>query len=242
VADGFGKRYGLRQSSSTWRKFVPPRNPLADLIQTRMSELGLDEEALGFRLGYKNPVKATGRIHALCYGHLSSRKSRYALNRLPEALELAPEVVEQALAATKDLLAEGRKREAEERRVYFEAREAEWRASFRPHAVIQTERTVPTQITICGLTGGPDRWLTIFFDTSKPPITFVQQALEALPTHVPFFGRPLGLIVNYSPDQAVRCDLDGRPLEVLPKAYRPGEVVLSCGGRPVLPRVIGGPV
>ena len=84
---------------------MPPRNPLADLIQTRMSELGLDEEALGFRLGYKNPVKATGRIHALCYGHLSSRKSRYALNRLPEALELAPEVVEQALAATKDLLA-----------------------------------------------------------------------------------------------------------------------------------------
>ena len=53
-----------------------------------------------------------------------------------------------------------------------------------------------------------------------------------------FFGEALGLIINYSPDRAVRCDLDGNPLEVLPKAYRIGEVQLSIGGKRVEPRVM----
>ena len=67
-------------------------------------------------------------------------------------------------------------------------------ASFKPHAAIQTETMTPSQITICGLTGGVERWLIIRFDLSKPPITFVQQAIDALPSMlspaggVPFFG------------------------------------------------------
>jgi hypothetical protein len=132
----------------------------------------------------------------------------------------------------------------EERRIAQDQEEAEWRAAFQPHAVIWTERTVPTQITICGLTGGAERWLVIRFDLSKPPLTFIQQALEALRTrvnpggNVSFFGRALGFIVNYSPDQAVRCDLIGRPLEVLARAYRPGEVTLSFGGKAVSPTVM----
>jgi hypothetical protein len=56
--------------------------------------------------------------------------------------------------------------------------------------------------------------------------------------YVTFFGEALGLIINYSPEKALRCDLDGRPLEVLEKAYRPGEVTLSIDGRPVSPRVM----
>jgi hypothetical protein len=99
--------------------------------------------------------------------------------------------------------------------------------------IIQTERTVPSQITFCGLTGGVARWLMIRLDDSKPPITFVQQALAALPDklrsgndgrrYVTFFGAALGFIVNYTPDKALRCSLSGEPLEILPKAYRPGE-------------------
>jgi hypothetical protein len=53
-----------------------------------------------------------------------------------------------------------------------------------------------------------------------------------------FFGEALGFIINYSPDQAVRYDLDGTPIEVLSKAYRPGEVSLSFVGRPVSPTVV----
>ena len=106
------------------------------------------------------------------------------------------------------MLAEQERQAEEERRLAREREEAEWRAAFRPHAIIQTERTVPSQITICGLTGGARRWLWIGFDLSKPPVTFVQQALAAMPDkarraengkrYVTFFGEALGFIVNYS--------------------------------------------
>jgi len=221
---------------------------LADLINTRMMELSLERQALGFRLGYQNPLKAAGRVSALCDGHLKSRKSRAALDRLPEALEVPPEIVRRAVAATEKIFLEMEIQAEEQRRLAAEAAEAEWRNRFRPHAVIQTERTVPTQITFCALTGGAERWLIILFDLSKPPISYVKQALEALPEKarvgrdgkrfVPFFGEALGIIINYSPDEAVRCDLEGKPLEVLPKAYRAGEVRLSLGGRPVEPSVM----
>jgi hypothetical protein len=224
------------------------RTPLADLIQARMQELGLNDEALGKRLGYSNPAKAAGRVHALCNGLPLSAKSRFALWRLPEALELPAEVVTQAVADTEELFAE-REREAEEqRRLTREAEDAAWRASFQPHAVIQTEYTVPTQITICGLMGGAGPRLIIPLDLSQSPITFVQQAVDAVPENtmprsdggrsVMFFGRALGLIVNYSPDSALRCDLDGKPLEALDKAYRPGEVRLSFGDPPLSPTVL----
>jgi hypothetical protein len=222
--------------------------PLSDLIDTRMIELGLDREALGLRLGYQNPVKAAGRVHALCDGHLKSRKSRAALDRLPDALEVPAEVVRRAVLATEEVLSEMEIQAEEQRRRAAEAAEAEWRNRFRPHAVIQTERTVPSQIIFCGVTGGAERWLVIPFDLSKPPISYIKQALEALPEKVrvgrdgkwfvPFYGEVLGVIINYSPDQAVRCDIEGEPLEVLPKAYRAGEITLSLGGTPVEPSVM----
>jgi len=224
------------------------RTPLADLIHARMTDLGLDRQSLGFRLGYQNPLKAAGRVFALCEGHLKSRKSRCALDRLPDALEVPPEVVRRAVAATEQILSDMEIQAEERRRRAAEKAEGEWRSRFRPHAVIQTERTVPSQIIFCGLTGGAERWLVIPFDLSKPPISYIKQALEALPerTHVrgdgkrsvQFFGEVLGLVINYSPDEALRCDLEGRPLEVLSKAYRPGEVRLSLGGKPVEPRAI----
>ncbi len=41
-----------------------------------------------------------------------------------------------------------------------------------------------------------------------------------------------------SRSKAIRRDLEGRPLGGLERAYRPGEVRLSIGGRPVEPKVI----
>ena len=176
---------------------------------------------------------------------ITTEKSRRALAWLPEALEVAPEVVDRAVEATEELFARHGRHAEEERRDPQEEEDAEWRASFKPHAVIQTETTIPSQITICGLTGGAERWLIIRFDLSKPPVTFIQQAIDALPSMVspaggvPFFGRAVGLVINYAPDKALRCNLDGNPLEVLPKAYRVGEVQLSLGGKRIEPRVLG---
>ncbi len=106
-----------------------------------------------------------------------------------------------------------------------EVRDAQWRRSFRIHAVILTERRIPEQITFCGLTGGVEVWLLIPFDLSRPAVTFVNQAIaglerkapvgESRQRYVPFFGKPTGLVVNYSPDLALRCDLEGNPVEWL---------------------------
>ena len=54
-----------------------------------------------------------------------------------------------------------------------------------------------------------------------------------------FFGATTGFIVNYTPDHAVRFDLEGRPTETLSRAYRPGEVTLYLGRRPFSPESLG---
>ncbi len=54
-----------------------------------------------------------------------------------------------------------------------------------------------------------------------------------MPETLPAFGRPIGLVVNYSPDRAVRFDLDGNALEILQRAYRIGEAYLLHRGRPI---------
>ena len=224
------------------------RTPLAGLIEARLQGLELSRGVLGQRLGYQKPAKATGRVYALCDACPLSGKSRRALQRLPAALELPADTVEQAITATEQLFAVWAQETEEQCRLAEEADDAAWRASFRPHAVIQTEHSVPSQITICGLTGGAGRWLVIPIDDDQSPITFVGQAVAGLHERyrvppdghlsIPFFGKALGLIVNFAPTSALRCDLDGNPLELLGKAYRPGEVRLSFGGRPLSPSTV----
>ena len=68
------------------------------------------------------------------------------------------------MTATEELISEQKRQAEEDCRLAREAEEAEWRAKFRPHAIIQAERTIPSQITFCGLTGGIERWLMIRLD------------------------------------------------------------------------------
>ena len=215
------------------------RTPLAALIEARMQQLALNPAALGFRLGYQNPAKAAGRVYALCDGHITSTKSKTALHRLPAAIEVPAEVVETAVKATASFLAELKWQEDEKLRIARQTEDAEWRATFIPHAIIQGDR-IPTSITMFAISGGTKRWLHIELDLSKPSDTFVQQALAALPSKlhlgkdgrlsVPFFGYALGFIVNYSPDQAVRYDLKGNAVENLSKAFRLGRASFSLKG------------
>ena len=216
------------------------RTPLAALIETRMQQLALDRAALGLRLGYQNPAKAAGRVYALCDGHITSTKSKTALHRLPTAIEVPAEVVETAVKATASLLAELRWQEDEKLRIARQTEDAEWRATFIPHAIIQGERRRPTSITMFAISGGTKRWLHIELDISKSPNTFVQQAMAVLPNKlhlgkdgrltVPFFGDALGFIINYSLDQAVRYDLKGNAVENLSKAFRLGRATFSLKG------------
>src|SRR5262249_40626851 len=146
-----------------------------------------------------------------------------------------------AFMATKKLIA-GLEQEVDEKgRLAHIAKDARWRADFKPHAVIITERRIASQITFCALAGGPNTLLIIPFDLSQPIITFVGQAVTGLPGKAPvgangrryvrFFGEPLSLVINYSPHRALRCDLKGNPIEWLSAAYRVGQIDLTLVSR-----------
>jgi hypothetical protein len=123
-------------------------------------------------------------------------------------------------------------------------REAARRAAFRPSAWLLGTEPLPTQTTVCGMTGGAERWLRIPLDLSLPPVTFAAQAhaVARQTKVVPFHGAATGFVVNYTTDDAVRFDLRGEPVAVLDGEYRPGQVMLM-GGREMLAeefaRVVG---
>jgi hypothetical protein len=83
--------------------------------------------------------------------------------------------------------------------------------------------------------------LKIPLDFSQPPVTYAGQALAVAreTPFVQFFGKTTGFIVNYTADHAVRFDREGQPVETLARAYRPGEVTVSLGRRPVSAEAFG---
>ena len=93
---------------------------------------------------------------------------------------------------------------------------------FRPHAIIATERSIPSPIFVAALIG-VEKILRIDFDTSLPEETYVHQALAQIPEQTIAFGRPIGVTVNYSLDRAVRYDLNANPIETLTEAFRCGK-------------------
>jgi hypothetical protein len=174
-------------------------------------------------LDTKTLQKVIRRIDVLCDGDLEGTK--HFLDMLPQALETSAETVKRALDQTVRELESTEKQEAE-------ARDKIWRENFCPHAIILTERTVPSPIFVAAMIG-VEKLLRIDLDMTKGPVSFVRQVLDRLPEGVPAFGKPFGFVINYSPDQAVRFDPNGQPIAILDKAVRPGTAVLRLGGRPI---------
>ena len=163
---------------------------IAALIRSRMTELGLSRGEFAKRLRYKNIAKGIRRIDALCDGDLEGTKQ--FLDVLPQALETSAETVKLALEQTVRELELAEKQEAE-------ARDKIWRENFCPHAVILTERTVPSPIFVAAIIG-VEKLLRIDLDPTQGPVSFVRQVLDRLPEGVPAFGKPIGFVINYSPD------------------------------------------
>ncbi len=204
--------------------------PLFLLIERRRNELGLRKGELAVRCGCINPEKGIRWIDAIGRGQIDHPRAQEILKALPGALVIDQTEFDQALALTHKQIEEREQKEEAER-------DAALRASFRPHGFFVTKRSVPSQIVICGLCGGPEKFLRIELDLSQSSITFVRQAVEFAkqnPT-VPFFGKVQALIVNYSPDFAVRYDLNGSPIETIDQAYAPGRIELLSRGKDVGP-------
>ena len=195
------------------------------LVRRRCDELGLTQPELIRRCEYQNVSKGLRRLEQLCSGDF--KRSAGLIGKLPGALDVPSDVIKQAVAKSRQYL-----RDSEE---------AAWRAAFKPHAIIVTERQRPQPIFVAALIG-VDVLLRLDFDLSSSPATFLTQSLDGLRQRLarwrgelPAFGRAVGIIINYSPDRAIRFDLEGNVLEHFDHAHRLGIAQFAIGGRVVSP-------
>ena len=196
---------------------------IESLVRGRCKELGLTRKELVRCCGYKNISKGLRRLDQLYWGDFKSGAELIAM--LPAALDVPDDVIKQTVEKTQ--------------RYIRETQEAAWRAAFRPHAVVLTERERPQPLFVAALIG-VDVLLRIDFDLTADPTTFQKQALDGLRDKLarwrgclPAFGRAIRLIVNYSPDRAIRLDLEGNEVELFDRAYRLGKAEFAIGGRPI---------
>jgi hypothetical protein len=195
--------------------FSSDQLPISLLIIGRLRVLDLQRSDLLRRAGYKNIAKGLRRFDELLAGDLV--KTRELIRALPAALNVPPEPVDQAIEET-------RRRIAEAQEAAEQPRLTVWRAAFKAHVIIVTERTVPQPFFVAAFIG-VERLLRIDFDLALAPVSYTNQALTGLRRRlaefkseaIPAFGRPIGVIVNYTPDRAIRFDLDGNALEILPR-------------------------
>ena len=211
------------------------RTPLGRLIRERMKELGLRRGQLAARLGYRNISKGCRRLEQVSSGDLAGKEALLA--KLPGALDLPREVVAKAIQETIEEIE--RAQRAEEERA-----EARWRADFTPHAIITTERSVPSPIFVVAFFGTD--WLKrIDLEVALPVNAIhrqiqdvIQRRLARWDGQIPCFGAATGYVINWTPDRAERFDLPGTRLEVLDRAERVGGGYLGFRGRMVERRTI----
>ena len=181
-------------------------SPLKNLLRDELSRLGVSRNELLRRMGYINLDKGQRRLREFEAGNL--RIANMLKDRLAAGLDLPIETVVATIA--------------EERRARVRVKDAAYRAAFQPHAIYLTERTVPSQITICGLVNG-DRLRVVIFGDDVSSETYVHHVMQRIPDGLPFFGAVTGFALNYSPDQAVFYDRDGNVVKTADQAYRVGE-------------------
>jgi hypothetical protein len=121
--------------------------PIAEFVERRRREIGLGKADVVRRCGYRNLSKGLRRLDALYAGDVEGVAPAAIIRRLSEALKVDQETVDAIVSATKEIV-------HVRMHIAAAARKASWRDTFKPHAYFVTERTIPTQITICALTGG----------------------------------------------------------------------------------------
>jgi hypothetical protein len=194
------------------------------LIAERSTGLGLTPVALVRKAGFKNVTKGLRRLEQLCIGDFAHAQG--LVERLPATLEVSALVLAEVVAETRQQI-----RAAEE---------TEYRSNFKPHAILLTERSIPSQIVVAAIIGA-HRLLTIELDEARCRSSYCRQVLAimnqrksgATDYFIPTFGKVTGFVVNYTPTQAMTFDTEGRALAILPKAVRQGDATLTMGARPI---------
>jgi hypothetical protein len=210
------------------------------LIRDRCQELGLSPLELVRRCGFRNTAKGLRRLEQLLRGDFT--RSAGLVRMLPAALGVPIDLVKDAVEKTE--------------RYLRASEEAAWLSGFRPHGVIITDQSRPHPIFVAAMIG-VDRLIRIEFDLAAGETSYVDQAIDSIKSklkqwnssfdpragigssRLPAFGRPTGFVINYAADRAVRFDLAGNAVEILPKAYRIGQVALLLKGKPISAGMLG---
>ena len=167
--------------------------PIATLLDSVPLRLG----DIARRMGYANINKGVRRLQALKQGDASCAKA--LVPALAGAIGREPAEVWKAVADT--------------RHVLWARRDRQYRANFQPHAIWLGERTRPSPVI--GVNRKP-----LLLDPALPPWEMVARAVASAPPGVPLLGRTTGFWLNYTPDLAVRYDLQGIPQEVKDSAHK----------------------
>jgi hypothetical protein len=198
-------------------------NDVRAFIEARCRELGIRPVELIERCGYGNISKGLRRLDDLYSGAFA--KAAGLISRLPRALDVPDSLV-------KKLIDEAQRRIQDEK-------EAAWLQTFKPHAIIITERNYPQPLFVAALYG-VEALLRIDLDVRQKPISYLQAALTVLQNRsgqyngtIPSFGKPTGVVINYQSDRAVHFDIGGKPIRVLGGAYRIGMVQTTISGREI---------
>jgi hypothetical protein len=95
--------------------------------------------------------------------------------------------------------------------------------TFTATAYFVAQRTIPTSLIFCAISGGPQRYLKIHLDLEQPTHTFARQCQGIInrTAYIRFYGRPMGYIINYAPDHAVHYNVKGEIVETLDHEYSP---------------------
>lgn len=196
--------------------------PLERLISDQLAILGLTKSAFIQRCGYTNITKGLKRLNGLLDGDITNTASKQLLAKLADALELEQSVVHDALSQCY-------------RNIQNEAAEQKeiQRINFKPNAYFLTKSKRPSQITLCGMTGGPERWLSIPLDLNQPPLSYVQQAVQCVQKtpKVPFFGAVQGFVINFTPESSVCFDKYGNPINESSKTYSVGATTVTLSNK-----------
>ena len=191
---------------------------IGGFVEKRRKALELSRSGVVKRLGFKNLSKGCKRYDAFLGGHI---EQPFILQNLAAALDVDVDVIQATLETTRCAISDAEKQAEADA-------EAAWRRSFRPHGIIETEKSIPEPIFIAALMG-TEKLKRIELDDTAQDAALLEQMIVRTRDHmaewngsIPAFGKATGIVVNYTPDKAVRYDLEGNFRERLTSAVRLG--------------------
>jgi len=183
---------------------------ILDLIKSRCNELGWSQNQFLRNVGYADASKAKRRFDALQFGDWKSAQG--LLEKLPMVLGITQEEVDAAVNLRKTEISV--------------ALLEKQRAAFTPKALIITDPDRPRQITMCAVCNGTrHREIKLENIPVDEYISFAFQELkneERMKMVGFFFGKAVGIRINYTFDLSKTFDLDGNHLSTQNRSIEQG--------------------